>query len=185
MTVLRSNHNSSHSRVRNCVGKQQMSNMPADWLEVRWFLELFTRHFFDVSVCNPLASSYMNLSTDAMMRKNIRGKQREYEQRVSEVKHGSFTPLVFAVTGGMGLSASIFYKHLASLIVQEKDRPYCQVTSWIRSLLRFSFWEQPSWQSARGSRSACRFSDADSDRIVCPWPRAMWVLSNLAMHAYN
>ena len=81
--------------------------------------------FFDVSVCSPLTSSYQNLSTKAMMRKNEREKQRAYEQRVSEVEHDFFTPLVFAVTGGMGPSASIFYKHLASLILQEKDRPYC------------------------------------------------------------
>ena len=66
----------------------------------------------------------------------------------------------------MGPSASIFYKCSASLISQEKNRPCCQVISWMRSLLRFSFWEQPSWQSARVSRSACLFSDVDSDRIV-------------------
>ena len=121
--------------------------------------------FFDVRVCNPLASSYQNLSTEAMMRKDEREKQRAYEHRVCEVEHGSFTSLVFAVTGGMGPSASIFYKRLASLIAQEKNRPYCQVISWIRSLLRFCLL-RAAIMVIRGSRSACRFSDVDSDRIV-------------------
>ena len=31
-----------------------------------------------------------------------REKRRQYEQRVGEVEHGHFTPLVFTATGGMG-----------------------------------------------------------------------------------
>ena len=32
------------------------------------------------------------------------------------MKHSSFTPLVLSATGGMGNEATIFYKHLASLL---------------------------------------------------------------------
>ena len=35
-------------------------------------------------------------------------KKRAYEQRIYEVEHGSFTPLVFSATGGMGNAARIF-----------------------------------------------------------------------------
>ena len=35
--------------------------------------------------------------------------RRAYNQRVVEVEHGSFTPLVLSATGGIGTAASICY----------------------------------------------------------------------------
>ena len=61
------------------------------------------------------------------MRKNKQEMGRAYEKRVGEIEHGSFTPLVIAVTGGMGPSATIFYKRLASLIAEAKKQPYSKV----------------------------------------------------------
>ena len=37
-------------------------------------------------------------------------KKRAHEQRIREVEHSSFTPLVFSATGGMGREATCFYK---------------------------------------------------------------------------
>ena len=34
--------------------------------------------------------------------------KRGYEQRVREIEHGSFTPLVFSLTGGIGKAATVF-----------------------------------------------------------------------------
>ena len=50
--------------------------------------------------------------------------KRAYEQRVREVEHGSFTPLVFSASGGMGNAAKIFYKRLASMIAEKSGSPY-------------------------------------------------------------
>ena len=36
------------------------------------------------------------------------------EDRIHEVEHSLFTPLIFSATGGMAHEASTFYKHLAS-----------------------------------------------------------------------
>jgi hypothetical protein len=33
---------------------------------------------------------------------NERGKKRQYNQRIVEVEHGSFTPVVFSAYGGCG-----------------------------------------------------------------------------------
>jgi hypothetical protein len=41
-------------------------------------------------------------------------KKRAHEQRIIKVEHGSFTPLVFSTTGGMGRQSTIFYSHLAT-----------------------------------------------------------------------
>ena len=47
-------------------------------------------------------------------------KKREYSQRVCEVEHGVFTPLVLSSNGGMGKEATTFYKRLADMIAQKK-----------------------------------------------------------------
>ena len=43
-------------------------------------------------------------------------KWRAYGQRIREVEYASFSPLVFSATGGLAHEATIFYKHLASLL---------------------------------------------------------------------
>ena len=57
--------------------------------------------FFDVRVYNPLVSSNMKLKSDVLFQKHEREKRRAYVQRVEEIEHGSFTPLVFSVTGAL------------------------------------------------------------------------------------
>ena len=49
------------------------------------------RAFFDVRICNPTAQSYHNSSLEAVYRSQERGKHRQYEERVREVKMSSFT----------------------------------------------------------------------------------------------
>ena len=51
--------------------------------------------FFDVRVFNLLAPTYQNLSLASSYRRNEQ-KRRAYDQRVCEVEHGSFSPLVFS-----------------------------------------------------------------------------------------
>ena len=57
----------------------------------------FERSFFDVRVFNPGAPS--NHPFKSAYRRHEREKRRQYEQRVREVEHGHFTPLVFTTTG--------------------------------------------------------------------------------------
>ncbi len=40
-------------------------------------------------------------------------KKRAYEQRIREVEHSSFTPLVLSATGGLAREVNTFYKRLA------------------------------------------------------------------------
>ena len=66
--------------------------------------------FFDVRVFNPLAKSHVNQSLSSCYRKHENEKKRQYEERVCNVKHGTFTPLVFSAAGGMGPIATTFYR---------------------------------------------------------------------------
>ena len=98
----------------------------------------YEKTFFDVRVFNPLAPSNKNLVPAAAYRKHEREKKRAYEQRVREVEHSSFTPLILSATGGMGNEATNFYKRLATLLAKKWDSPYSNTLCWLRCRLSFS-----------------------------------------------
>ena len=107
----------------------------------------FERAFFDVF--NPHAPSNRHpLSSCYRKHENI--MKRAYKQRVREVKHGSFTPLVMSLTGGLGNAATTCYKRLASLLYSKREQPYCSTMAWIRCSLSF-FLLRLSIQCIRGA----------------------------------
>ena len=109
--------------------------------------------YFDVRVFNPLAPSNKNITLSACYKKHEREKKRAYEQRVREVEHSSFTPLVLAATGGFGYEGTSFYKRLASLLSQKWEAPYSTTLCWLRCRLAFSLLRS-SIQAIRGARSS-------------------------------
>ena len=94
--------------------------------------------FFDVRVFNPLAPSNCRSSLTSTYRQHESLKRRSYEQRVQEIEHGSFTPLVLSATGGMAPAASIAYKRLASLLADKRKQEYSKTISWLRCSIGFS-----------------------------------------------
>ena len=82
------------------------------------------RHTLMCVSFNPHAPSNKNYVPAACYRKHEREKKCAYDQRIREVEHSSFTPLVFSATGGMGREEACFYKHLASVLAQMWDQPY-------------------------------------------------------------
>ena len=111
------------------------------------------RAFFDVRVFNPLAPSNCKTSLNATYRRHENVKKRSYEQRVREVEHGSFTPLVFSASGGMAPAATATFKRLASLISEKQQQDYNKTIAWIRCLLSFSL-VRSSVMCLRGARSS-------------------------------
>ena len=94
-----------------------------------------------------------------------------WKEQVRVVERGSFAPLIFATSGGMGKQATVFfffYKCLASLLALKKDQPYSHVIGWIRCRLGFSLLRS-SITCLRGTRSTAGFvpsSDA-LDLTIC------------------
>ena len=113
----------------------------------------FERAFFDVRVFNPFAPSNRSSSLSACYRNHENVKKRGYEQRIREVERGTFSPLVFLSTGGMGRAAVVTYKWLASLIAAKRDEPYSRTLGWIRCCLSFSLLRS-SIMCCRGARSS-------------------------------
>ena len=80
-------------------------------------------------------------------------KKREYGDRIREVEMASFTPLVFATTGGMGREASAFYRRLADLMAAKNNSTYSTTMAWMRCVLSFSLL-RAAVMCIRGSRSS-------------------------------
>ena len=118
------------------------------------------RAFFDVRVFNPHAPSYQNTPLAQCYRKNEQEKKRAYNQRMREIEHGSFSPLVSSTTGGMGTTATVVYKRLAAMMAEKYEKPYGQIIQLIRCKLNFSLLLS-AIMCIRGSRSARRHPDSN------------------------
>ena len=111
------------------------------------------RAFFDVRVFNPLTPSNCRSSLAATYRQHESAKQRNYEQRIREVEHGSFTPLVLSATGGMAPAATVAYQRLASLLADKRQQDYSKTMSWLRCSIGFSL-VRSAVTCLRGARSS-------------------------------
>ena len=132
------------------------------------------RAFFDVRVFNPFAHTYHNQSLAASYRRHEQEKKRAYDQRIREVEYGCFSPLVFTSSGGMGPTARVVYKRLASMVATKHNKPYGQTMAWLRCTLSFSLLRS-AIMCLRGSRSRAghpahfkqEMDDGTIDRAIC------------------
>ena len=76
--------------------------------------------FFDIRVFHPNAPSNRSRRLSAVYKRHEDEKKRTYGQRILEIEHGVFTPLVMSTPGGMGREAQTFYKRLADKLAQKK-----------------------------------------------------------------
>ena len=113
----------------------------------------YERTFIDVRVFNPCAPSNRSSSIDKCFRKHELEKKRVYEQRILEVEHATFTPLVFSASGSLGKEATTFYKRLASLLTDHWDQPYSSTMSCLRCTLSFCLLRS-AIQCIRGAHSS-------------------------------
>ena len=94
----------------------------------------FERTFFDVRVFNPHAPLNRHTQLSSCYSKHEQMKKCAYEQRIREVEHASFTPLVISTMGRLANEASTFCKRLASLIASKWDHPYSSMLCWLRAV---------------------------------------------------
>ena len=65
-------------------------------------------------------------------------KKRNYNPRVTEIEQGTFTPLVFTTTGGMGDECLRYHSRLAELLSAKKQESYVTTISWVRAKVSFA-----------------------------------------------
>ena len=88
--------------------------------------------FFDVRVFNPNAKRYVSQEPSKTYELNEKEKKKQYNERILQVEHGSFTPLVMSATGGMGRESRKFYARLAEKLSEKRKQNYSLTASWLR-----------------------------------------------------
>ena len=105
----------------------------------------------DVRVFHPNADSYRDLELQQIYRNHENEKKRLYSRRVLDIEQGTFTPLIFTSTGGMGKECLQYHSRLAQLISIKKGEDYAKTISWIRARTSFALLRS-ALTCLRGSR---------------------------------
>ena len=108
--------------------------------------------FFDVRVTNTHSPSQIHLTTESVLKKHEQEKKRNYNRRIMNIEHGTFTPLVFSVSRGMGKKCSTLHKHVAERLAIKTGERYEKIISTIRCQLSFLVLKS-ALMCVRGRRS--------------------------------
>ena len=131
------------------------------------------RTFFDVRVLHMNSPSYMGTTPEKLYQQHEQQKKRKYNHRVIEVEKGSFSPLVFSTTGGMGPECTKFHKRLAELISDKRGESYADTMNYIRTRLRVTLLKS-TLIAVRGERGKGRKSNTSlqevSFNLIPEWP---------------
>ena len=102
--------------------------------------------------------SPLDLDLKQIYKQHENDKKRLYTQRVMDVEQGTFTPLVFTTTGGMGEEheeCKRYHNRLAELVAAKKGEDCANTVSWIRSKVSFVIL-RAALLCLRGSRTPKR-----------------------------
>ena len=80
----------------------------------------------------------LDLYLNQCYRRNELKKRRLYDQQIREVEHGSFALLIFSTSGGMGPTANVVYKRIASMIAVKYHKDYSKTLHCMRCKLGYS-----------------------------------------------
>ena len=118
--------------------------------------------FFDVRITNAECDSQVNSTVQSVLRKNEQDKKREYNQRVMDIEHGTFTPLVFTTSGAMGFECSKYHKTLAEKMSRKNGEKYEDVMRYIRVKVSFLVMKA-TLLCLRGSRTMRKNNDVGGE----------------------
>jgi hypothetical protein len=121
--------------------------------------------FFDIKVVSPYAKSYVRLSSASLYRMAEKSKLREYEERIRNVEHADFSPLVFTTTGGLAPQSLLVLKRLAATLSEKRGIAKSVVSGWLRCRLSFALL-RTTLLCVRGTRSR-RVATPDSNIELC------------------
>ena len=93
--------------------------------------------FFHIRLTNTNARSQKHLPVRAILKKHEKEKKRAYNSRITNVEHGTLTPLVFSLSGDEGPETSMFHKHITQKIANKREEKYKKVQIMIRRKLSF------------------------------------------------
>ena len=92
-------------------------------------------------------------------------KIREYGERIREVEHGDFNPIVFTTAGGIAPQCHLVLKRIAEKIAVKQNVSYSKVAGWLRCRFGFAVL-RTSLMCLRGSRMLKPFIDTNIELAV-------------------
>ena len=94
--------------------------------------------FFDIRLTNANARSQKHLPISIILKNQKKHeKEKRAYNRIMNVEHGIFIPLVFSLTGCESHETSMFHKHIAQKIANKTEENYEKVQTLIRCKLSF------------------------------------------------
>ena len=108
-------------------------------------------------VCHPSRSHYtsfiyMGQKLETVFKKNETEKKTKYNQRVIDIEHGSFTPVVTSAYGGFGRESGKFITELINKLSLKLDLPTSVVANYVRTKISFEL-VRSQVMCLRGSRT--------------------------------
>ena len=133
-------------------------------IRTRGLWERGQQAFFDLRVFDPHACRYRNNSLQQCHVMNEQEKKRAYNERILQIDHGTFTPLVFSINGSMGRKCQKSYSRLAQMRSEKRDLLQSILSNWIRTKVYFGLLNS-SLLCLRGLRTVSR-KTAESETDV-------------------
>ena len=136
------------------------------------------RAFCDVRVFNPLAKCHRSKPLAKIHEMHEKEEKVKYATGVTEIEHGSFTPLVFSCFGGMSRECSYFYKPLAETIAEKRQWNNMLCKNKVKLLTHQVTGFMHPWITSGEER--CRFSGGYRHYVsksdLCNQERSNWPL---------
>ena len=129
------------------------------------FYKHMRQAYFDIKVVSPYAKSNMNLKPAQLFRNAELSKNREYRERILQVEHGDFTPLVFTCAGGIAPQSQMVLKRLAERISEKQNIHVSQVAGLLRAKISFALL-RTTLLCVRSSRSKKFCSEINIESAV-------------------
>ena len=76
--------------------------------------------FFDLKVFNLTAKRYVNQELGKSYNVSKKEKKKQYNERILQIEHQTFTPIVMSPTGDIGCEIQTFYVRLSEIISKNK-----------------------------------------------------------------
>ena len=127
---------------------------------------------------NPSAKRYANQEFRKSYEVNEKEKKKQCNERILQVKHRTFTPLVISATGGMGHENQKFYARPSEMISEKRKENYTTVASWLRRKISFAL-ANPLCTYLRGSRSIYYTSNTYSENSLSSFAKVTEVTSDV------
>ena len=124
-------------------------------VQARGVWERGQQAFFDLRVFDHNACWYLNKSLQQCHVINKNEKKRAYNERVLQIDHGTFTPLIFSIYGSMAKECHKFYSRLSDLLLEKRNLPKSVVANWVRLKVCFALLKS-ILLCLHGSRIVCR-----------------------------